>query len=348
MTGGLDNRRSDADAGPAPDIATGRPSPTGPSTAGYLGFVACLGLTLTVMALFGPTPVRAAGAQAASGGELYLQHCSSCHQATGLGIEGTFPPLLGNPAAVDGDYVRSVIVSGQSGPIEVLGVSYDGVMPAAAGVSDDEIDQIVQYVVGLATPATDEPTEPEPTPDEVAGPVTGDADRGNDLFTGRTRFDNGGGACVGCHTAGSVGNLGGWSLGPDLSEAFQQLGGEAGLNGWLANPPSATMRPIFDDRPLTEAEVADITAFLGDAAGQDQPSSSVDRLTVAGLVGLSVLLIGMAVAWRGMRRTYVEVLRDRSTPSRRQPGRRGIRPQTPTPTGAGRGERIPTPLRRSR
>ena len=69
------------------------------------------------------------------------------------------------------------------------------------------------------------------------------------------------------------------------------------------------MQPLFADRPLTDAEVADLIAFLGDAPNQDQPVTGFDRLTLAGLGGLAILLGGMLLAWRGMRQTYVERLR---------------------------------------
>jgi mono/diheme cytochrome c family protein len=136
-------------------------------------------------------------------------------------------------------------------------------------------------------------------------------DNGRDLFTGSQRLDAGGGSCASCHTAGDVGNLGGRSLGPDLTDVYQRFGGEAGTSAWLANPASPTMIPIFGDKPLTESEIDDIVAFLADAPDQDQPSTSVDWLTLAGLAGVMILIGGMALAWRGMRQTYVQTLRSR-------------------------------------
>jgi hypothetical protein len=62
---------------------------------------------------------------------------------------------------------------------------------------------------------------------------------------------------------------------------------------------------------LTESEIDDIVAFLADAPDQDQPSTSVDWLTLAGLAGVMILIGGMALAWRGMRQTYVQTLRSR-------------------------------------
>ena len=263
-----------------------------------------------------------AGARAAPAASLYTTHCAGCHQPDGEGIEGTFPPLAGNEAATDSAYVATVITDGRTGAIEVLGVTYDSAMPAVAGLTDDEVDALSGFVVELAggDAAPDEATPDEATPDETApdeppapveAPSAGEVDSGRDLFTGSDRLHSGGSSCASCHTAGDVGNLGGSSLGPDLTGVYAQFGGEAGTSAWLANPASPTMIPIFEDKPLTDDEIADLVAFLADAPAQDKPSYDVDWLPIAGLAGFALLIGGMAIAWRGMRRTYVQTLRSR-------------------------------------
>lgn len=300
------------------------------------GPAVAIGIAIAIAAWFGPQPARASSAQAPDGEQLYAQHCASCHQPGGLGLEGAFPPLAGNPAAADEVYVATVIRDGLSGPLEVLGVSYDAAMPPVAGLTDPEIEEVASYVAALAGPAdaTEDDPATGPDPDDAAATneaVTGDVERGEDLFLGAASFENGGAACAACHTAGSVGNLGGQSLGPDLTDIFDTLGGEIGLTGWMANPPSPTMQPLFADRPLTDAEVADVVAFLGDTPNQD-PDTGFDRLLVAGLGGLAVLVAGMAVFWRGMRQTYRDRLLARPGPRQRRPGSASIR-QTPTSAG---------------
>jgi mono/diheme cytochrome c family protein len=239
----------------------------------------------------------------AAGAAVYSENCATCHQPGGVGVPGAFPPLAGNPNAADAEYVEDVVRNGLSGPIEVLGVTYDGEMdPFEGELSDDDIAAVVAYVGTLADSGATETTAP-------AAAEPGDVGEGRDLFVGSDRFAEGGAACASCHTAGDVGNLGGWSLGPDLDTAHDTLGGDAGLTAWLSNPASETMQPIFDDKPLTEEELADVVAFLGDAPNQSKPAGSPDVLILAGLAGLIVLIGGMAIAWRGMRQTYVDKLR---------------------------------------
>ena len=261
-------------------------------------------LALTGSAAAGHAAAALAQDDTAAGAQVYAQNCASCHQAGGTGLVGTFPPLTGNLNAADAEYVEGIVRNGLSGPLEVLGVNYDGQMASFSQLSDADIASVVAYVVSIAE---SDPVTP-PTPGVVE---PGDVEEGRRLFIGADRFDKGGGSCSACHTAGDVGNLGGWGLGPDLTASHETLGGDVGLSAWLTNPASTTMRPIFADRPLTEVEIADLVAFLGDAPTQSKPRDPGDGLVLAGLAGLIVLIGGMSIAWRGMRQTYVERLRSK-------------------------------------
>ncbi len=254
--------------------------------------------------LASPTPVEAQDNNA-QGAQLFNANCASCHQAGGIGIPGTFPPLAGNERAADPAYVADVIQNGLTGPLTVDGVDYDSAMPAIGALSGADLDAVVNYVVGIAS--VEQPSAPATPVDE---PIVGDLARGRDLFRGSERLGNSGPACAACHTAGSVSNLGGSSLGPDLTNVLDTLGGEAGFIGWMANPPSPTMAPLFEDKPLSDQEIADLASYLNDTPNQDQPSGP-DRLLLAALGGLVILIGGMAFFWRGMRQTYVELLRSK-------------------------------------
>lgn len=249
------------------------------------------------------TPVSAASEE--DGKAVYDQACVACHQADGRGVPGSFPPLTGNPNAADEAYVADVIRNGLSGPIEVNGVTYDGVMPAITTLSDEQIAAVSAYVAGLAGAADD-----VPEPELIADPATGDAGTGKSLFLGAAVFDNGGPACAGCHAAGSFDHLGGGGLGPDLTGMYTKFGGATGVAAALAAPPSPTMTPLFADHPLTDGEIADLTAFFADVEGETQ--RGFDVFWPLGWLGLGVLLAYMALFVRKPAGTYLEKLRSSS------------------------------------
>ncbi|CAM5404874.1 c-type cytochrome [Rhodanobacter lindaniclasticus] len=84
---------------------------------------------------------------AAHGAQLYATYCAACHQATGLGLPGAFPPLKGNPAVLNADPTKQldVILHGLHGePID--GVSYPSPMPPfAATLNDADIADIANH-----------------------------------------------------------------------------------------------------------------------------------------------------------------------------------------------------------
>ena len=106
--------------------------------------------------------------QLGEGQQIYSDNCSACHQPSGLGIPGSFPPLKDNTNIQDSDYVRGVIQNGLSGPIEVNGEVYDGVMPSFNTLDDAQIDAVIAFLQnGLVVPGGT-PTEPE-----AGGPTAG-------------------------------------------------------------------------------------------------------------------------------------------------------------------------------
>jgi nitrite reductase (NO-forming)/hydroxylamine reductase len=91
---------------------------------------------------------RPSEADMAKGRELYLQHCSACHQANGQGLAGAFPPLAASDfIAADPGSVLEVTVRGRQGKITVNDVEYNNVMPAMSYLSDADLSRIIGYVL---------------------------------------------------------------------------------------------------------------------------------------------------------------------------------------------------------
>ncbi len=94
--------------------------------------------------------VAQAGMQArlAEGEKGYASYCQSCHQPDGSGMAGVFPPLAQSDylLADKGRAIR-IVLEGKSGPIEVNGQKYDAVMPHLVYLSDDQVADVLSYVL---------------------------------------------------------------------------------------------------------------------------------------------------------------------------------------------------------
>ena len=85
----------------------------------------------------------------AKGEAIFLANCSACHQPSGVGLPGAFPPLAGSDF-LQGDRkeVMSAALFGLSGPITVNGVEYNGVMPSLGHLPDEDLAAALTYVFG--------------------------------------------------------------------------------------------------------------------------------------------------------------------------------------------------------
>lgn len=86
--------------------------------------------------------------QVAAGQALFAGTCSVCHQPNGAGLPGVFPPLAKSDY-LNGDIKRSIgaVLRGLSGKITVNGAAYDSVMPPMNQLNDDEVANIMTYVL---------------------------------------------------------------------------------------------------------------------------------------------------------------------------------------------------------
>jgi len=76
--------------------------------------------------------------------------CAGCHQATGLGLPGSIPPLAGSEWVNGGtERTARIVLNGLIGPVTVKGgnFNYAGGMPAqGASFSDQELANVLTYI----------------------------------------------------------------------------------------------------------------------------------------------------------------------------------------------------------
>ena len=98
----------------------------------------------TVADLAGAAP-SAAGV--VDGKKVFAANCVACHQATGKGLPGVFPPLDGSEWVIgEGRVIANILLHGINGELEVMGVVYKGAMPAFKQLSDAELAAVATYV----------------------------------------------------------------------------------------------------------------------------------------------------------------------------------------------------------
>jgi mono/diheme cytochrome c family protein len=86
------------------------------------------------------------------GARVFEQSCGVCHQPTGLGVPGAFPPLAGHVAESFAQpngraYLVRVVLYGLAGEINVKGTTFASAMPPWAQLKDDEIAAALDYVL---------------------------------------------------------------------------------------------------------------------------------------------------------------------------------------------------------
>ncbi len=151
---------------------------------------------------------------AIDGGAVYAANCVACHQATGAGLAGVFPPLADSQWVL-GDEARlvQILLHGIAGPIEVRGQVYAGVMPAFAQLSDGEIAAVLTHV--------------RSTWGNSASPITADQ-----VTAGRNRFPD---------------REAPWNGGAELDQAFPPASSRRRAPGDLALM-AATPVPLAGER----------------------------------------------------------------------------------------------------
>jgi mono/diheme cytochrome c family protein len=261
------------------------------------GFMrACVSGALAAALLWAALPARAQTADA--GAAVYAANCAACHQVSGTGITGAFPPLAGHfpdllkPA--DGrSYVGKVLLFGLEGKISVNGGSYEGAMPAWQALSDNDIAAVLNYVSNawdngkslppgfkpftsdqikaLRTPpltaaavyALRASTQADGAPASGAAATPGTVPvsfTADQVASGAEIYDR---RCADCH--GSTLDNGEFGGAPLNGAYFRQHWG-SGTVAALVAFAKAKMPP---DRPgsLTDQNYADLAAFLLDANG---------------------------------------------------------------------------------
>lgn len=246
---------------------------------------------------------------------LFEKRCYSCHNIGSGDKKG--PDLKGVTDRRSRDWLSEFIQApaamnrkGDVTAAELFKKYAPEVMPDQA-VSSDELDALLNLITEL----TRKGEVYVPPGAKLARAIAStDAGEGLLLFTGRSKFQNGGSSCIACHNVGGAGTFGGGTLGPDLTTANVKYR-DPELISILQNPNFPTMNSVFATHPLNEEEIVKIFALLQSAKLQT-PNKAVATTTsiegkfpLIGAIALILAIAGMNMIWknrlRGVRQEIV-------------------------------------------
>lgn len=250
---------------------------------------AVVGVASMALSVIAPLPVSAQQ----SAQELY-QLCAACHTVGGGRLVG--PDLQGVTERRDEDwlirFIRNPIAmkdAGDPAATQLFAEFAPTIMPPSS-YTDDQIREVLAYIAAGAPGAGSAST----LADRPATPA--DIERGQQLFQGLARLENGGPACNACHDVQNDAVIGGGVLAAELTTVFSRMGG-SGVGAILGSPPFPVMQEAYSGRELTDDEKHALIAFLQDADANhalQQPRDYGITLLQYG-VGLTAAL--MLVLW---------------------------------------------------
>lgn len=282
-----------------------------PQTLFGLGLL-ILGLLLMSQQLVLPVSAGSLRQTAEEGAQIFQQSCQACHTIGKGDLVG--PDLQGVTQRQDAAWLvqfitqPDVVLASGDTTAKALLQKYGVPMPNL-GITEAQAQSLVAYL--------DAPDAVTAVP---AAPVlpAGQAAAGQALFTGQTSLTNGGTPCIACHSTLGVGPAGGGVLGPDLTNVNTRLG-PAGLTSALQTLPFPTMQGIFNTRPLTQPEQADLLAYLQQTDQQTVVSSAmnINLFWGIGIGGALILLVIMLLFWPRQRQSISARLRAASSTNRK-------------------------------
>jgi len=240
---------------------------------------------------------------AEQGQQVFNTICVACHTVGGGRLIG--PDLQGISERRDEAWIlefvkhsQAVINSGDA-QATALAAEYPGLLMPDNALTDDQIRAIIAFT------DSDVVVAPAPTTPQVVTPAM--IVLGQNLFQGLERFANGGPTCNSCHDVTNDAVIGGGVLAIELTTVFTRLGG-VGVRAILGSPPFPVMQRAYQDKPLTDTEVAALVGFLEEADAQkafQQPRDYGPKLFGAGVFGAAILLGLYSLLWRGRKRGSV-------------------------------------------
>lgn len=257
------------------------------------------------------------GVKAQNGEAIFRQNCGVCHTVGNGRLVG--PDLIGVTTKRTEEWLmkwtkgsQALIKSGDA-DAKAISAEFNGmVMPDQGHIADGDLKAIYAFIASKSSAAPSvasaDTAKKEVVPDASNNASPELIETGKNIFLGSHSLANGGPSCISCHNVNYTGVMPGGLLAKDLTTVYSRLGGDAGLQGMLGAPPFPAMTQAYKDKPITEPEIAALTAFFNkvDKDKPNQVASTMNPLLYGGTIGLFVLLSLIFVVWNKKKKHTVK------------------------------------------
>ncbi|MEZ5082830.1 MAG: c-type cytochrome [Bacteroidales bacterium] len=224
------------------------------------------------------------------GEELYNLTCKACHTVGKGKLVG--PDLQNITEKRNQDWLISFIKSSssmiKSGDPDAVAISkeFNGILMPDNLYSDAQIISILDFIKAGGP----QDRAQAPVVDMLSETTPANINAGALLFSGQTSFSNRGPACNSCHTVKDERIFSGGTLAKNLTESWDIMG-SAGVAAVIRNSPFPVMNKAYSNRPLTEKEVIDLTAYLKSVSQERYYQRSSDFSLAFAIFGIVFFLI---------------------------------------------------------
>ncbi|VAW12276.1 hypothetical protein MNBD_BACTEROID03-2576 [hydrothermal vent metagenome] len=243
--------------------------------------------------------------QAQNGESLFKSKCAACHKTSSKKSIG--PGLANVHEKYSKEWFKKFVNSSQtlikSGDADAIKIfeEYNKVVMPDQGLSDAELNTIFDYIKSV-NPAKTEVAATETVEEKVVPfePTKEDILVGQNLFSGKQIFKNGGPSCVSCHDIRYDAVTAGGGLSVELTDVYDRLKKE-GVEGMITGLPFPQMRASYQNHQITEEETTQLTAFLKEVSEQRYYqlglTSYKNVLLIWGIIGTLMLMGIFPLFW---------------------------------------------------
>lgn len=234
-------------------------------------------------------------AHADEGQDLYNKSCVACHTIGKGRLVG--PDLINISEQRSQEWLVAFIKSSQtlikSGDPEAVAIfeEYNQMPMPDNDFTDAQTLAVIEYIKRTSA-GTEASGQTADAKDLLSEATAENVSSGALLFTGEKRLTNGGSACNSCHNVQDAQTFSNGTLAKDLTTSWEIMG-SAGVAAIIKSPPFPLMTVAYQNHPVTEQEVLDLTAYLksvSESSG-DQAAESYDMAML--IFGIAAFLIVM-------------------------------------------------------